>query len=73
MKRVSWKRSLIVGWGVSGATALSFGGCEQHADEFREAAGSTVKDGVNTLLDGFVDGVFAVVEPDDEGDDGGGA
>ncbi|GIK16419.1 MAG: hypothetical protein BroJett003_13830 [Planctomycetota bacterium] len=38
-------------------------GCSEFGTEFRAAAGDTIKAGVNTLLDGFVEGVFAVVEP----------
>lgn len=33
--------------------------------EFRAAAGSSLQQGVNAILDGFVDGFFAVFEPED--------
>lgn len=65
MKRWTLTRKLAVGLGITGSAATSVGGCSQYADEFRAAAGSTFKDGVSTLLDGFVEGVFAVVEPGD--------
>jgi hypothetical protein len=32
--------------------------------EFRSAAAPAIKTGVNSILDGLVDGLFAVVEPD---------
>jgi hypothetical protein len=32
--------------------------------EFREAAGPAIKTGVNSVLDGLVDGFFAAFEPD---------
>lgn len=35
--------------------------------EFRAAAAPAIKTGVNSILDGLVDGLFAVVEPDTAG------
>lgn len=49
---------------LGGSTPLSFGGCEAHADEFREAAAPALRTGVDSLMDGLVEGVFAVVEPE---------
>ena len=43
--------------------AFLFGGCSLGA-EFRAAAGPAVETGVNAILDGLVDGLFAVIEPD---------
>lgn len=45
------------------------GGCSL-GQEFRAAAGPAFETGINAILDGLVDGVFAVIEPD--GTDGGG-
>ena len=49
--------------------ALTFllGGCSIGKD-FRAAAGPAVETGVNAILDGLVDGLFAAIEP--EGTDG---
>jgi len=33
--------------------------------EFRNAATSSIQTGVQTILAGVVDGIFAVIEPDD--------
>lgn len=44
-------------------------GCEPAVrDEFRAAALGSVQTGVNAILQGLVDGIFAVAEP--EGDSG---
>ncbi len=43
---------------------LSMGGCNDDFDEFRTAAGPQLEAGIDALLDGLVDGIFAVVEPD---------
>ncbi len=40
-------------------------GCDGVFEEFRAAATTDLKAGVNSILDGVVDGVFAVFEPDD--------
>ena len=39
-------------------------GCGEYADEFRAAAAPSLRTGVDALVDGFVEGVFAVIEPD---------
>jgi len=41
-------------------------GCDR-SREFRDAAGSALHSGVSLILDGLVDGVFAVIEPDTTG------
>jgi len=51
------------------ATMLCLGmliaaGCES-SQQFREAAGPALESGVNSILDGLVDGFFAVYEPDE--------
>jgi hypothetical protein len=37
--------------------------CNAGIDEFREVATDDVAAGVKTILDGLVDGVFAVIDP----------
>ena len=49
--------------------AFLLGGCSL-GPEFRAAAGPAFETGVNAILDGLVNGVFAVIDPDDtDGDD----
>ena len=36
--------------------------------EFRDVAGPSVHSGISLILDGLVDGVFAVIDPDNMGD-----
>ncbi len=44
-------------------------GCLPDGAEFRDAAGPEVEAGVRSLINGLLDGFFAVVEPDaDSGD-----
>lgn len=38
--------------------------CNAGIDEFRAVATDDVHAGVKTILDGLVDGIFAVIEPD---------
>lgn len=45
--------------------AIAGSGCSEYMDEFRDAASPSLRTGVDALLDGFVEGVFAVVEPDE--------
>lgn len=45
------------------------GGCVEGANEFREAATPMLRTGVDALLDGLVEGMFAVFEPDGDGGD----
>ena len=45
------------------SAGLSMGGCSDDFDEFRAAASPQLEAGVDALLDGLVDGIFAVVEP----------
>jgi hypothetical protein len=46
--------------------ALSTGCNEETLREFRAAATDTLQQGVSTILDGVVEGVFAVVAPEEE-------
>lgn len=45
--------------------AMIAGGCSA-GREFRSIAGPAVQSGVSSILDGLVDAVFAVIEPDPE-------
>ena len=69
-------RRFAIGLGVVGACAMRVGGCSQYADRFRAAASPSLQTGVSALLDGLVEGVFAVVEPEgataDDGSTNGG-
>ena len=50
-------------------TAATLGGCpdadSDAAKAFRDAASSTVEAGIKQVADGFISGVFALVEPED--------
>lgn len=54
--RMKW---LITSCGV--LVAATQAGCGR---EFREAAAPALEAGINQVLDGLVDGVFAVITPD---------
>ncbi len=60
-------RRKICALGASAAlilsAGLSMGGCNDDYDEFRAVAGPKLEAGVDALLDGLVDGIFAVIEP----------
>ena len=41
-------------------------GCEEAVrNEFRTAAATSLQSGLSAILDGIVDGIFAVIEPDE--------
>lgn len=44
------------------------GGCDSDFDEFRATITPGLRSGVNSILDGLVDGVFAVIEPNPDTD-----
>ena len=48
-------------------------GCGEYADEFRAAAAPSLRTGVDAIVDGFVEGVFAVIEPDEKSESDGNA
>jgi hypothetical protein len=57
-------------WGLKVVTscivvlvAIACGGCLT-GKEFRAAAGPAMESGVDSILDGLVDGLFAVIEPE---------
>ena len=39
-------------------------GCVPIGTEFREAAGPALEEGLNSIMDGLLDGLFAAIEPD---------
>jgi len=43
---------------------LPLAGCDAVNKEFRAAAGPAIESGVDAILDGLVDGFFAVFDPD---------
>jgi hypothetical protein len=52
--------------------ALLLCGCPDDVQrEFRDAAGDSLQQGVSAILDGFVEGFFAVLEPEEETTTGG--
>lgn len=58
--RVSWK--LLIG--LVAMLLAAQPGCGS-AQEFRAVAGPSVHSGVTDIVNGLVDGMFAVIEPDD--------
>ncbi len=49
------------------ATLFASAGCQDDVvEEFRAAAAGQLQTGVSALLDGFVEGFFAVLEPNEE-------
>lgn len=56
---------------ISVACALSgirMIGCAE-AEEFRAVAGDSIQSGLQTIATGVIDGLFAVIEPDNAADD----
>ncbi len=58
--RVSWR--LLIG--LVAMLLATQPGCGS-AQEFRAVAGPSVHSGVKDIVNGLVDGMFAVIEPDD--------
>lgn len=58
-------RKASVGAIVMIMAAVCLTGCTGR--EFRDVAGPAVHSGVSLILDGLVDGVFAVIDPDTTG------
>lgn len=55
---------------VAASGCLYTGACETpYGVQFRDAALPNIQTGVHAILDGFVDGVFAAIEPEQDGDD----
>lgn len=55
-------------WGTAaliGVAAWACTGCDSEmAKEFREASGAQLESGVDTVVDGLLDGVFTLWDPD---------
>ncbi len=75
MKR-TYYRSTLLTWTVLGCAVLPLaaGGCTELGDDFRNAAGPSLQSGITQVLNGMVDGAFAVFEPgkDEDSTTGGG-
>ncbi len=65
MKRSRLQRlAMSVAMAVSGGTV--FGSCNgELAREFRTVAAQGLHDGVSTIADSVIDGIFAVITPDE--------
>ena len=57
------RRLKLVTTAAVALVAVACCGCLTGKD-FREAAGPAMESGVNLILDGLVDGIFAVIEPE---------
>ena len=64
MRKTNRVLRLALGASAMMAGGLRVGGCSEYSQEFRQAATPMLRSGVNALLDGLVEGVFAVVEPE---------
>jgi len=53
----------LVGIGFICLTSMRLSGCGAFSQQFRSAATPSLRTGVNAILDGFVQGIFAVVDP----------
>ena len=66
--RIRWPQALgvaLVAMVLAGSTGCLTG------TEFRTVAGPAVQTGVTTIVNGLLDGIFAVIEPDVSSDTGG--
>jgi hypothetical protein len=55
---------------LAALTWLGLTGCDvPYGPQFREAALPSLQAGLTQILTGFVDGVFAAIEPEADGDD----
>jgi hypothetical protein len=55
---------------LTGTLPLLSGCPDDVQREFRDAAGDSLQSGVNAILDGFVEGFFAVLEPEEPAAEG---
>lgn len=66
--KISMKRGLRyivrVGGVIVAGAVMQAGGCIAAGAEFRTAALPAVEQGLDAILDGLVDGLFAAIEPD---------
>ncbi len=69
-RRLPIPKATVTGLALLGLTLLA--GCDSEmAKEFREVASPSLQSGISSILDGVVDGVFAVVDPDTSESDNG--
>ena len=66
MKRAGWIHTLIgTATVMGGAGLLPISACDGTLGyEFRTAAGDSIQQGVQSIVSGVLDGMFAVLEPD---------
>ncbi len=56
--------------GLTALFAACLPGCDSDfAKEFRQVAGPSIESGVSSILNGVLDGLFAVADPDDTSSD----
>lgn len=69
MNRVSWWVRGATRWAVviGGSCVLPLAACNgEIGRQFRTAAGASLETGVQAIVSGLLDGVFAVIEPEPE-------
>lgn len=67
MKRDGVRRALLIAAASLAALLPLQTGCDgDRGTEFRDAALDSLQDGVTAILDGIVDGIFAIAEPESE-------
>jgi len=66
MRKGLWRGRLsVLAVSLGGASVLPISACDgMLGTEFRTAASDSIKTGVQSIVSGLIDGVFAVVEPD---------
>ncbi len=55
---------------VAATGLIALAGCDMLNKEFRQVAGPAVQSGVTDIVNGLLDGVFAVINPDTSDDPG---
>lgn len=69
MNRMSRRMRGVMRWAavIGGSGILPLSACNgEIGRQFRTAAGASLETGVQTIVSGLLDGVFAVLEPDPE-------
>jgi hypothetical protein len=68
MRKIGKRQSGAVRTGMLMAVAAGVAGCTvPYGPQFREVALPAIQTGVHSILDGFVNGVFATIEPENDG------
>lgn len=65
MKRLSrtrWMRASAIA--LTGTVLQALPSCVPTGVAFREAAGPSIRTGVTQIVNGFLDGIFAIIEPE---------